>query len=90
MARTKTDHDTLLMALYGYEQKRTEIEEKIRELKTQLGNVKISTRANGTSPAKQPSVKRVLSADARKRIANAQKRRWAAHRKSKLQNSQSA
>jgi hypothetical protein len=90
MARNKADHDTLLMALYGYEQKRSEIEEKIRELKTQLGNVKISPRANGTSPTKQPSVKRVLSADARKRIANAQKRRWAAHRKSKLQNSQSA
>jgi hypothetical protein len=42
----------------------------------------LGARSNGTD-APTAGTKRVLSDDARKRIAAAQKRRWAAHRKAK-------
>ncbi len=77
----------LSMALLGYEQQKAKIDEKIREIKGLLGGVSKNASSSRTSPevSSEPSGqrrrKRVLSAEARKRIAAAQKRRWAEHRK---------
>lgn len=80
------DTTTLEAALVGLELKRNEIDSLISKIKKQLGG-KSSSSLNLTSaptPAKAQggaSRKRVLSPEARKRIAAAQKRRWAEHRK---------
>ena len=67
------------MALVGYELERQRIDEKIREIRAQLGGRKA---AAGASSAKGPGQrKRTLSPAARRRIAAAQRKRWAAHRK---------
>ena len=83
MARTKsmtTDVVTLQMALVGYELEKQKIEAKIRELQAVL---KGRTAAVPAAKEKEsaPSPKRILSPAARKRIAMAQKKRWAEHRK---------
>ena len=82
MARGKTAEDltTLQMALVGYEIERKKIEDKIREIRAQLKGKSIAVSA-GTGDARKIGVKRVLSPAARKRIAAAQKRRWAEHHK---------
>ena len=82
MARGKLTEDTstLQMALVGYQIQKERITAKINEIQAQL-KVK---RAPVYSPAETPGVrtgKRVLSPAARKRIAAAQKKRWAEHRK---------
>ncbi len=78
MPGIKIDQTLLEAALVGLQQKRSEIEERISELKRQIGH-------GGTSPgaAQQdsgaPARKRPrLSAAARARIAAAQRKRWAA------------
>jgi hypothetical protein len=82
MARGRSNEDltTLEMALVGYQIEKQKIEDKIRDIQSQLGGkstakrgAKRSRRAGGGG--------RVLSAEARKRIATAQKKRWAEHRK---------
>ena len=81
MARVKTTEDlsTLQMALVGYEVEKQRIEDKIREIQARLkGKPASSPAASSPKPA---AVKRVLSPAARKRIAAAQKKRWAEHRK---------
>ena len=79
--RSQQDTATLQMALVGYEVEKKKIEERIRELQAILkGNqpsIGLSTDASGPAPRKR----RRLSAEARKRIAAAQKKRWAEHRK---------
>ncbi|MBM3747838.1 MAG: hypothetical protein FJW34_18785 [Acidobacteria bacterium] len=62
----------LTAALEGLEQQRREIEKHITEVRKMLG---ARTAARQTAPAAKP--KRVLSAAGRRRIAEAQKRRWA-------------
>jgi len=84
MPRGRSSEDTSLMAmaLIGYEAEKHRIEEKIQELRARLGG-------GVASPAARPSTvaapvvgrKRVLSVAARKRIAAAQRKRWAEHRK---------
>ena len=76
MART-SDTSILEMALVGYEAKKEEIERRIRELRTQVKGTSILA---GISNGQQP-VKRFLSEAARNRIAAAQRKRWAEHRK---------
>jgi hypothetical protein len=88
MARPKRIQDTTLleMALVGYEFQRQKIDEKIRELRASIGGMKPAAKA---APAESghaakstgPKKRRTLSVEARKRIATAQKRRWAEHRK---------
>ncbi len=84
MARERSsqpDETTLRMALVGYQVEKEKIEQRIREIELQLGRTTTKSPAvsnNGGRP------KRVLSAAARKRIAEAQRRRWAAHRKGRL------
>lgn len=91
MARAKNNQDTTLleMALVGYEFQKQKIDEKIREIRAVLGGARASTKVAATSDAEParatkkagPKKRRTLSAEARKRIAAAQKRRWAEHRK---------
>lgn len=80
MARAANVEDltTLEMALVGYEFEKRKIEDRISELKA-----RIKGRRTPAGPAgkKAPGTKRFLSAAARGRIAAAQKRRWAEHRK---------
>jgi hypothetical protein len=75
---------TLEMALVGYQIEKQKIEDKIREIQAELKG-KPATVAPAAVGKKAPGAKRVLSAAARKRIALAQKKRWAEHRKRKAQ-----
>jgi len=84
MAKGKStidDMTTLQMALVGYQMEKEKIEDKIRELQAQLKGKRIvlpSAAAGKQAPA---APKRILSPAARRRIALAQKKRWAEHRK---------
>ena len=84
--KASADTTTLEAALVGLELKRNEIDGLIAKIKKQLGGKSSSTLSVSSAPAAgksqgTPRKKRVLSAEARKRIAAAQKRRWAEHRK---------
>ena len=81
MARRNISEDqtTLHMALVGYQIEKERIEGKIREIQAQLKGKTLSVAAPAS--AQQPRAKRELSPAARKRIAMAQKKRWAEHRK---------
>jgi hypothetical protein len=78
-AKSMTDPSFLQAALEGLELQRQRIEEQIREVRGMLGKSHRGVREHGgeTSPRK-----RQLSNAARKRIAAAQKKRWAEYRKS--------
>ena len=82
MARLTSTHDTatLQMALIGYQVERQKIDERIREIQSQLKG-----KAVGTLVAGEAAPKRVLSPAARRRIALAQKKRWAEHRRRQAQ-----
>ena len=84
--KASPDTTTLEAALVGLELKRNEIDGLISKIKKQLGGKSSSASSVSSAPvaAKSqsgPRKRRVLSAEARKRIATAQKRRWAEHRK---------
>ncbi len=68
----KIDSEVLRAALIGYSHQRQTIEEKIAELERQLGGrtPKAAVSSDGAT--------RKMSASARRRIAAAQKKRWAA------------
>jgi hypothetical protein len=74
-----TDQDLLAMALVGYEAQKAKIGAAIREIQAKLGN-RPKAAPDGAAPAK-----RTLSVAARRRIAAAQRKRWAAVRKSQAQ-----
>ena len=81
--------EILEAALQGLEQQRQKLDDHIAQVRSLLGRrvgrpPKEAPAASAVEVKKAP-VKRVLSAEARKRIAAAQKRRWAAFRKSKSQ-----
>jgi hypothetical protein len=79
--RKVTDLATLQMALVGYQIERQKIDDKIREIESQLKG-KTSSALSGPETAKKaPRGRRTLSPAARRRIAAAQKKRWAEHRK---------
>ena len=82
MPRGKSSEDlsTLQMALIGYQMEKQKIDERIRQIEARLGGKRVAAPA-GHVPAKTKTVKRILSPEARKRIAAAQKKRWAEHRK---------
>ena len=84
MARGNSTEDlsTLQMALVGYQLEKQRIEARIQEIQAKLkGKVVAAPAAAG----KPEAVKRVLSPAARKRIAAAQKKRWAEHRRKAAQ-----
>jgi hypothetical protein len=81
MAKSNTNADILRYALTHLEQERDAIQVKIDHINGQLGQ-KVSAPAAAPTAVGGTRKKRTLSASARKRIAAAQKKRWAEHRKS--------
>jgi hypothetical protein len=81
----------LAMALVGYEVEKKKIDEKIREIRAQLGGAGPAPRVGrppksaATAAEAEAPKRRKLSVAARKRIATAQKKRWAEHRKAQAQ-----
>jgi hypothetical protein len=88
MARGKSDQNAAILeyALRHLERERDEIQAKIEHVRRQLGGRASSSSPTAAAPpvSSEPRRKRVLSESARKRIAAAQKRRWAEHRKAKV------
>jgi hypothetical protein len=82
MARGRSPQDltTLQMALVGYRIEKQKIDDKIRELEAQLKGKRV-VAPSVAAEKKTAHVKRVLSPAARRRIAAAQRKRWAEHRK---------
>lgn len=81
LAAMKTnDHALLEAALIGYQHQLEQIESKMAELRRQLGGKRTGATAK---TAATPGKKRQMSAAARKRIAAAQKKRWAEYHKLK-------
>lgn len=74
MARTQ-DTETLMMALRGYELEKAKIEGKIADLRARLG-----TGPRIVQPATRKRHR--ISPEGRARIAAAQRKRWAAAKKS--------
>jgi cell division septum initiation protein DivIVA len=72
---------TLEMALVGYQLEKQKIEERIREIQARLKGYHSAPASPGAGEKKAAATKRVLSPAARKRIAAAQRKRWAEHRK---------
>jgi len=105
MANLTLENKTLLgAALEGLELQRTRLEEQIRQVKIALGHAGVRRRGRPpkslavsrpgaeTAPAAAGRAKkktRNMSAAARKRIADAQKKRWANFRKEKKDKSKS-
>jgi hypothetical protein len=88
-ANSIRNHSLLAAALEGMELQRQRIDEQIQEVRSLLGKTpgrrgRPPGSTNGAAKTRtSPSVKRArLSTAARKRIAAAQKRRWAEYRKS--------
>src|SRR5437867_2385506 len=79
-----TDAELMAAALIGLERQRSEIEEKMAELRRQLddraGRPARSTAAVNTAAPTVPK-KRTMSAAGRRRVAAAQRKRWAALKK---------
>jgi hypothetical protein len=82
MAKSNTNADILRYALTHLEQERDAIQVKIDHINSQLGQKVSAPAAAVASAGAATRKKRTLSASARKRIAAAQKKRWAEHRKS--------
>jgi hypothetical protein len=83
-----TDNSLLAMALVGYEAEIGKINAAIREIQAKLGHRapgRPKAATDGAAPAK-----RVMSAAGRKRIAAAQRKRWAVVRKSQAQGKSTA
>jgi hypothetical protein len=78
--RNTQDSTTLQMALVGYELEKQKIEDKIRQIQGQLKGKRVALPSE-TATKGASGRKRVLSPAARRRIAAAQKKRWAEHRK---------
>src|SRR5579872_2525511 len=73
------DSELLAAALVGYETQLRTIDEKIQELRSQIGGkaLKVAMVSDGAT------AKRKMSAAGKSRIAAAQKKRWAAFHKGK-------
>lgn len=82
-------HEILEAALEGYEAQRRKLDEKIAHVRSLLGGraskmTQVSTWGGETASAMGGAPKkRILSEEARQRIAAAQKKRWAAYRKNR-------
>jgi hypothetical protein len=90
---TIKDHALLSAALEGLELQRARIEEQIREVRSLLGQRAKKAPASaatadegGSAGPKKRRRRRKLSAEARARIAAAQKKRWNEYRKKKGEN----
>ena len=86
MARhTAVDKSILEAALIGLEQQKSEIEARTAEIRRRLRGLgsAVSVKSEAAPPAAR--AKRVLSPAARKRIADATRKRWAAYRAAKAE-----
>lgn len=84
MAKSNSlDPEILAAALEGLQQKAQRLDEQIAAVRILMGQPRRGRpKAEASSPAK-PRKRRTLSVEARKRIAEAQKKRWAEYRKQK-------
>jgi hypothetical protein len=80
-AKALQDTSFLAAALEGLEMQRKRIDEQIQQVRAMLGGRGARAAAQMSAAFDRPVRKRRLSAAARKRIAMAQKRRWAEYRK---------
>ncbi len=78
--KSSADMATLEMALVGYQIEREKIDERIRQIQAQLKG-KPAAPPTKVGESKPAGKKRTLSPAARKRIAAAQRKRWAEHRR---------
>lgn len=82
MPRRSLDDQSLLnAALEGLELQRQRIDDQIREVRSRLGKGAGKNSRPAAFPGAPKRRTRTLSEAARKRIAAAQKRRWAEYRK---------
>jgi hypothetical protein len=75
-----TDHEILEAALIGLQHSLASVDAKIKEIRRQVGG-KPARNAAAPVSSGPATTKRTMSASARKRIASAQKKRWAAYHK---------
>jgi hypothetical protein len=71
------DESFLLAALVGYEVQLRAVQGKIEEIQIRLGRSQATRGKQGAMPTGR---QRAISAEGRKRIADAQTKRWAAYR----------
>jgi hypothetical protein len=84
MARhSAVDKSILEAALIGLEQQKSEIEAKTAEIRRRLRGLGSTASVKAEPAAPAARAKRVLSPAARKRIADATRKRWAAYRAAK-------
>ena len=76
-----SDIETLQMALIGYEAERQKIEARMAAIRSQLGLRSKGTSAPAKAPTTEAKPKHKMSAAGRARIAEAQRKRWAAAKK---------
>ncbi len=74
------DREVLEAALEGLQNRLAAVEHKIAQVKAALRSRGPRPRAAATSAETAPAPRRKMSASARRRIAEAQKRRWAEFR----------
>lgn len=77
------DYDVLRAALIGYQVELAKTEAAIAGIKAKMGGKKTAAApaASTSAAASGAPKKRTMSAAARKRIADAQRKRWAAYHK---------
>jgi hypothetical protein len=80
VAMAQHDQSLLEAALMGYEEQRRRIEAAIADLRGRLGGSKQPVK-DSAPEAKPARKKRHISAEGRRRIAEAQRKRWAAQKK---------
>jgi hypothetical protein len=85
LSRNFSDPNLLEAALEGLLLQKQRIEAQIQEVKGLLGRRRAPAQAAAAEPSRPASRKRELSDAARKRIAAAQKKRWAEYRKKQNQ-----
>jgi len=76
----KQDTELLKAALIGFQHQRAEVEQKIAEIRSQIGGNSASRPAPAATAGESVHKRRTMSAAARHRIALAQKKRWAAYK----------
>lgn len=85
MPVTLSDPEILQAALEGLKAQRTRLETQISAIEAALGSRRVRPANSAKAAATAPRAKRKMSAAARKRIAEAQRERWARYRKEKQQ-----
>ena len=84
MPRQATVDRTILeAALVGLDHQKSEIDAKVNEIRRRLRSLAPAKAPAAAAAAVKPRKKRVLSPAARKRIADATKKRWAEYRAKK-------